>query len=257
MADLSRGPWLAATPRPQADVRLNAGVEATALRPRSALVAGGTGLVGSHLLEQLAGRPDYERIISLVRRRVASPARVESRIIDFAELERYELDAEVDDCFCALGTTMRTAGSKEAFRRVDFDAVVGFARLGLAHGAERFVLVSAVGADERSRNFYLRVKGEAEMAVAALGFRAVEILRPSLLLGDRAEQRPTEVLATRAARFVKPLLAGPLAAYRPVDAAVVATAMLRAAHRPGDGRHIYAGDDIRQLAAAGRLASPS
>jgi len=196
---------------------------------RTALVAGSTGLVGSELVRQLAANPGYAGVAALVRRPVADfPGAVTAVIADFEQLDEVGEGLDRDHVFCALGTTMRTAGSREAFRRVDHDYVVTLARLARERGARHFLLVSSVGADPRSRVFYLRVKGEVETAIRSLGYPSITIVRPAMLLGDRTEFRLGEVL-------MKPL--GPLMprTYRPVHARAVAATLIRAAldDRPG------------------------
>jgi uncharacterized protein YbjT (DUF2867 family) len=151
------------------------------------------------------------------------------------------LGETVDDAFCALGTTIKTAGSRAAFRRVDFGYVVAFAR---AAGARHFMLVSAIGASVRSRIFYLRVKGETEEAVAALGYPALHIFRPGLLLGHRAQSRPREALGMALAPFLDPLMLGPAKAYRGIPADMVAAAMIAAAGTERTGRQIHTYADM-------------
>src|SRR5688572_5337897 len=170
--------------------------------PRKALLAGATGLVGSALLPMLCDSPRYGEVHVLVRRSNAGlPAHDKTRVhtVDFDHLPQ-DLPA-VDDVYIALGTTIKVAGSREAFRRVDFDFVVGTARAARAGGATRLAVVSALGADARSRIFYNRVKGEMQAAIATLGFESVTIAQPSLLVGDRAAlgqpERAGEVWATR------------------------------------------------------------
>lgn len=154
------------------------------------------------------------------------------------------LGETVDDAFCALGTTIKTAGSRAAFRRVDFGYVVAFARAARASNARRFMLVSAIGSSARSRIFYLRVKGETEEAVAALGFPALDIFRPGLLLGQRAESRPREALGMALAPFLNPLMLGPAKAYRGIPADMVAAAMIIAAGAERTGRQIHTYADM-------------
>jgi uncharacterized protein YbjT (DUF2867 family) len=129
---------------------------------------------------------------------------------------------------------------------VDYSYVYEFARLALRGGATQFLLVSAVGAAPQSRNFYLRVKGDIEQAVAALPFHAVHIFRPSLLLGDRAEYRAGERITAVLASVLTPLLIGPLRKYRPVTADAVAAAMVRAAVAGASGVHHYEGDQLQE-----------
>lgn len=196
---------------------------------RTALVIGATGLVGTELVHQLAAHPGWTHVSALVRRvpdRV--PDAVTPILTDFEQLDRISVRLAADHVFCALGTTIRTAGSREAFRRVDYDYVVTIARLAREMGARHFLLVSSLGADARSRVFYSRVKGQVEDAVRTLGYPSLTIARPSLLLGDRAEFRLGEVL-------MKPL--GPLMPRRlkPVHARAVAATLIRwaEADRPG------------------------
>src|SRR6185437_3891064 len=145
------------------------------------------------------------------------------------------------DAFCCLGTTRRAAGSEAAFRAVDHDLVLSFARLAAASGAERLVVVSAVGANPDAKNFYLRVKGETERDLMQLSFRALDILQPSLLLGMRRDLRTLELAAQLALGAIGPLLRGQLARWRPIAADTVASAMLGAPRRGrlGATRYIY------------------
>jgi uncharacterized protein YbjT (DUF2867 family) len=212
------------------------------------LVAGATGLVGRALVEQLCASPKVSRVVALARRPLeAAHAKLEARRVDFARLGE-EVPVPADVACCALGTTIAAAGSQEAFRRVDYDATLAFARHALACGVRRFVLVSSVGADPASGNFYLRVKGEVEQALRALPFEALVILRPGLLLGDRRESRPAEAVARLVSPVLNPLLVGPLARYRAVRADHVAAAMVTCVI---DDR---AGVDVLDVPAIERLA---
>jgi uncharacterized protein YbjT (DUF2867 family) len=196
--------------------------------PRSAVVAGGTGLVGGALLQLLGGDARYRRVTSLVRREIPAPPGVTVQRVDFERLEELDLP-DVDDAFCCLGTTRRDAGSAAAFRRVDLDYVVAFARRAKGAGALRFMLVSSLGASPSSPFLYPRTKGECEAAVSAIGFTTVVIVRPSFLVGARAQERPTEAIALRVGQLIRPLLIGPLRKYAPVDAFAVARTLASAA----------------------------
>ncbi len=229
------------------------------MNPRKALLAGATGLIGGHLLELLLAEPTYGEIIALVRRpwsprrgadatQDADHERLSARVVDFDRLEEISDLPAVDDVFCCLGSTMKKAGSKAAFRKVDHDYVVATARLGLAAGARRFLLVSAVGASASSANFYSRVKGEAEDSVAALGYQACHVFQPSILIGERAESRPGERLGIAAAGVLNRLMAGPLRRYRGIRAETVAAAMVGAAASDAEGRQTYTYDAIQRLA---------
>ena len=195
----------------------------------SVLILGATGLVGAECIRQFAASPRFDRIIALARRPLAgAPARVETHVIDFERLDDAAQYFHVSHIVCALGTTIKQAGSQERFRRVDHDYPLIAARLGLREGARHFLLVSALGANPRSRVFYSRVKGEIEDAIRALPYRSVSIVRPSLLLGERAELRLGEQIGKLFAGVVPKR-------YKPVEGRAVASTLLRAAveDRPG------------------------
>ncbi|MGH7674342.1 MAG: NAD(P)H-binding protein [Gemmatimonadales bacterium] len=218
-----------------------------AVTPRRALVAGASGLVGGQLLDLLLEDADYTAVTALVRRELPRPHRkLGQRLVDFDRLADGDLP-RADDVFCCLGSTMRQAGSKDAFRTVDFTYVERLARLALQHRAKQFLLVSTLGADPRSRVFYNRVKGETEEAVRKLSFEGVHIFRPSLLLGVRREIRPAERLGQLLGAALAFAFVGPLARYRPIAARTVAAAMIRVAKQAGRGVHVYESDRIRQL----------
>jgi len=197
---------------------------------RSTLLAGASGLIGRALLPLLLQSTRYTHVHVLLRRSVPDlPAHDKQQIhlVDFAQLP---VLPGVDDVFVALGTTIKAAGSQDAFRRIDFDAVVATARAALAAGARRLLVVSALGADPASRTFYNRVKGEMQQAVTALGYESVIIAQPSLLLGDRARLgQPARRGEEWAIRLLHPALRWVPRSVRPIQADSVAQAMLRAA----------------------------
>ena len=216
--------------------------------PASALLLGATGLVGGYVLDLLLDDPAFGRVVVLGRRPVdREHPKLEQHVADLARLQEHAELFRVDDVFCCLGTTIRAAGSREAFRRVDHDYVVDAARVAAAAGARRYLLVTATGADPGSRIFYNRVKGEAEAGVRAQPFQGVGILRPSLILGPRADRRPGEALAQRVAPGLAPLLIGPLRRYRAVEARPVARAMVRLARERPRGVRVVESDEIQQL----------
>ena len=208
---------------------------------RTALLAGGSGLVGGLAIPHLLAPGAFTDVVALGRRPLPTRAGLDPQMVDFARLDaRPPIPAAA--AVCALGTTIRKAGSPEGFRAVDVDAVVAFARWARAGGAPTFVLVSSVGADPRSSNFYLRCKGEAEEAVAGLGFARFVALRPGLLLGDRQEARRGEAIGRTLTPFLNPLLPGPLRRYRGIAADLVAAAAARAALDPLPGRFAWGYD---------------
>jgi uncharacterized protein YbjT (DUF2867 family) len=217
---------------------------AAAGRERTVLLAGATGLVGALAVGHLLAPGAFARVVALARRPLPRQAGVEARVVDFAHLHREPLVA-AGAAVCALGTTIAKAGSREAFRAVDVDAVLAFARWAREAGVSTFVLVSSVGADPRSSSFYLRCKGEAEERGAEMGFARFVALRPSLLLGPRPEARRGEAIAQKLGPLARPLLLGPLRRYRAIGAAVVAAAAARAALDPAPGRFTWEYDAIR------------
>lgn len=205
----------------------------------SVALLGATGLVGRNCLELLADDRAFERIVVIARRRFgeATAPRVEGHLIDFDQLEAHADIFAVDQVICALGTTIKNAGSKERFRAVDYEIPVTAARMALKKGARHFLLVSSIGADASSRFFYLRVKGELEDALRTLGFRSVTIVRPSVLLGDRGEFRIGEEVAKRFGALVP-------GKWRPVQARDVAKALVRSAKDDVPGLQILESDEI-------------
>ena len=216
---------------------------------RSALVAGATGLVGSHVLELLLANPQWSQVVTVGRRKTSNQhAKLEQRVLDLSELESVRDLPHIDDVFCCLGTTIKQAGSQPAFRLVDHDFVVGLARAGLRAGATQFLLVSAIGADPESRVFYSRVKGETEAAIRKLSYRGIQIFRPSLLLGVRSEFRLGERIALLGAPVLPALLFGRLRRYRPIQAATVARAMISIAREAPRGPNVFEYDAMRASA---------
>lgn len=220
---------------------------------RTALVAGASGLVGGHLLHLLLADAAYARVITLARRQLdARHAKLDQRVLDLGALDAVADPPHVDDAFCCIGTTIKKAGSQDAFRRVDYDYVLAFARAAQRAGARQFLLVTALGADSASRIFYSRVKGEIEQAVRQLPFQGIQIFRPSFLMGERAEVRLAERIGVPVARVLAPLLVGPLRRYRPVDAADVARAMLQIAKEAPRGPNVFEYDGIMAARAVMR-----
>lgn len=216
---------------------------------RAALVIGATGLIGSALLNQLLDSADFSPVVALLRRSSGrNHPRLLERVTDFASLDAIDMPP-VATVFCAIGTTIKIAGSQAAFRQVDYDLPLRLARWARARGARHFLLVSSVGADPKSPSAYLSVKGELERDIAALDYPAVDIFQPSVLLGPRAGFRPAEWISKVALQAVPFLLAGSLRKYRAILGHDVAAAMVAASRTatPGLRRHVY--DDIVNLAA--------
>lgn len=214
---------------------------------RTLLIAGATGLVGRAAIDQALGTPGLRALHALVRRPPAqgpADARLRWMAVDFSALP--SLPA-ADAALCALGTTIKVAGSQAAFRAVDHDAVLAFARAAHAAGVRRFAVVSALGADASSTVFYNRVKGEVEQALDAVGFDTLVIARPSLLVGDRAALgqpvRGGERLGLALSRPLAPLI--PLR-WRPIEATTVARALLAALAAAAPGTRVLESDQLQR-----------
>ena len=211
-----------------------------------ALIAGASGLVGGHVLRLLLADPRWDHVLSIGRRELdLRHAKLEQLIVELAQIDELSPDnaiMPVDDVFCALGTTIKRAGSQEAFRAVDHDAVVALARTARRAGSSSFLHVSSTGASTGSRIFYNRTKGETERDVAAVGIPTTVAFRPSILDGDRVESRPGEQAGLIVMRALGPVLGK----FRPTRAEDVAAAMIDEAGRREPGiRHVGAGDIAR------------
>jgi uncharacterized protein YbjT (DUF2867 family) len=213
---------------------------------KNAIIVGASGLIGSHLAPLLTAQ--YSNVISLVRRKSSSATMTET-VVDFTQSNFYPTLKTPADCFCCVGTTIKIAGSKDAFRAVDFDLVINFAGQAKHAGATRFFVVSALGANANSGVFYNRVKGEMEAALQAIHFETCAIFRPSLLLGTRAQPRMGERIMEVGFALASPILSiGKLRNIKPIEASVVARAILNAAKAPTDGVHIFEPLQILSLA---------
>ncbi|MDR0181862.1 NAD-dependent dehydratase [Lysobacter arvi] len=205
------------------------------------MIVGSTGLVGRHALQAVLAHPGIERVVAPVRRALVEHPRLLSPIVDFDALPVDASWWSVDAVVCALGTTIKVAGSQDAFRRVDHDYPLAVARLAHAHGASTFVLNSAMGADPASRIFYNRVKGDVERDLTALGFASLTLVRPGLIGGEREEFRAGERVATAVLRALHPLLPR---RWRINPAERIARSMVDAAVRGEPGVHVIASDAL-------------
>ena len=212
-----------------------------------AWIAGATGLTGAALLDELLREPQMDRVVAFVRRPLSVvDHKLTETPVDFEHL-REGNHGFVDAAFCCLGTTIKTAGSEAAFRLVDHDYVLAFADAAKAHGAGHFGVVSARGADATSRIFYNRVKGETERDLRQLGFASLAIYQPSILVGNRQQQRPAERIGTILAQALSPLMLGPLRKYRAIRVTTIAKAMLRQSLTAKSGVEVYESDVIEEL----------
>ncbi|MFD1330840.1 NAD-dependent dehydratase [Methylopila musalis] len=196
------------------------------------LIMGATGLVGGHVLTLALADPRIAAVTAPVRRPLPAHPKLSALIVDYENLPADAPFWSVDAVICALGTTIRKAGSRDAFRRIDHDHPLAVARLTHERGAEIFALNSALGADAGSRVFYSRVKGELERDLATVGFRSLTLVRPGLIGGERGESRPMERVASVVLGCLGPVLPR---AWRINPAPRIASALLEAAvaARPG------------------------
>ncbi len=204
--------------------------------------------MGGFCVQELLRSPLYSKVITLSRSPVPlEHPKLEKHSIDFDRLEEYANLMAVDDIFCGLGTIAKKSVSREAYHWVDVDYPAKIAELGLQRGAKRFFLVTAVGANPDSRHYYLRFKGEVEKRVSSLPFKAVHIFRPALIIGPRKEFRLNEMLAILLSKVFPFLFWGPMASYKPVEAAAIARAMLRVAEDNARGTCVHESLEISDI----------
>ncbi|MCO7557137.1 oxidoreductase [Metapseudomonas otitidis] len=209
------------------------------LTPQHILLAGATGLTGEHLLDRLLNERTVERVLAPSRRPLAAHPRLENPVGELADLLP-QLGGPVDTAFCCLGSTIRQAGSQEAFRAIDLDLVVAVGRRARELGARHYLVISALGADRGSSVFYNRVKGEMEDALRDQGWSQLTLARPSLLLGPRQEFRLGERLAAPLMRLIP-------GKYRGIEACTLARALWRLALETGEGTRVVESDELRRL----------
>lgn len=197
---------------------------------KTAIIIGATGLIGSTLVEQILENPAYSKVVLLLRKPLKiSHSNLIQEVIDFDKP-----DASIivgDDLFCAMGTTLAKAGSKEAQYKIDCTYPFEIGKIAKANGVKQYILVSSLGADFQSSNFYLRTKGDLEQKIETLGFQNFVSLRPSFLLGDRQEFRLGEKIGLGLVKLLTPLMIGRLKKYRGIEASKVANTMQTFANR--------------------------
>lgn len=216
------------------------------MESKTAIIAGASGLIGRSLTQMLLNSNDYGQVIALVRKPLGiQHDKLKEQTINFDNLSEMEEFPEADDVFCALGTTMKKAGSKELFYKVDFTYPYELAARALKSGARRFFLVSAMGSNMKSRHFYNRVKGELEDQISFLNYRTIYIFKPSLLRGNRSENRPGEKFAQAMTRII-PFI-GPWKKYRPIHADKVADAIMKVAKQEDKGCYFYQSEIMQKM----------
>jgi len=210
---------------------------------KTALIIGATGLVGSKIVRRLNDSKFYSNVVLLVRRKSEfNHLKFEERIIDFDNINKELVTG--DDVFCAIGTTLKKAGSKENQYKIDCEYPFKIAQIAKQNGVKQFILVSSLGANPKSSNFYLRTKGELEEKVASLNFETFIILRPSIIIGKRPEFRLGETIGIFFITVFGPLFFGSLKKYKGVRAGAIAARMITAANQNLKGKQIIESDKI-------------
>lgn len=221
---------------------------------RIALVVGATGLVGSACVAELLASERYSKVLVVARRKLDiadSALKLSTIIANFDELDAVAQQLKAHDVYYCLGTTIKKAGSQAMFRKIDYDYTLSIAKIVLQNGAEQFLLVSSLGADAKSSIFYSKVKGELENALKKMPFGALHIFQPSILLGNRHENRMGEAIGKRVAAWLAPLMVGALRKYRGIEGVDVAKAMLSTALQNKKGIYTYLSDEIQAIADRG------
>ena len=215
-----------------------------------AVLFGASGLIGNCCLRRLLVHQAYEKVISIGRGPIkATHPKLIHYEVDMSNSENYRHLMRGDDLFISIGTTMKKAGNREAFYEIDHNLVFTIAKTGSLQGMNQLIFVSSIGADNRSLIYYLKVKGELESNVRRLPFWGIHIMRPSVLLGARDEQRPAELIAGKVGRTLHKLPGSIIADLAPIDADEVAKAMVQVAQSLKQGTHIHHGSEIVKLAS--------
>jgi uncharacterized protein YbjT (DUF2867 family) len=214
-----------------------------------AVIAGASGLIGNLLLEHLLNHPDFNEVLVLVRKKInLQHIKLKQVIVDFDRLTDYESEITGHALFCCLGSTRKKTPDLKIYRKIDHDYTIQLAKIAAKNSMQQFHLVSALGANPRSFNFYTKLKGETEHDLKEINIPAIYIYQPSLLTGNRKEKRIAERIFMKLARWIDPLLIGKLKKYRSIAADTVARAMVMQSLKNNPGVFTYPSDQIKKIA---------
>ncbi len=214
---------------------------------KKAIIIGATGLVGGHILRLLLEHPNYDEVTILVRRKIdLLHPKLNQQIFDFEKPDNELINA--DEIYCAIGTTIKKAGSKQAQYHIDCEIPVAIAKIAKAKNIPKFLLVSSLGADAHSSNFYLRTKGDLEQKIANLAFKSFISARPSFILGERNEKRIGEKIGVFLIKTIEPILFGSLKKYAGIEASDIAKALIKMANETHIGNHYIQSDKLKTIA---------
>jgi len=195
---------------------------------KTAIILGSTGLIGDLLLHKLLNNDDFEKVLIIVRKKIdLSHQKLVQHIVDFTNPESYSNLIKGDVIYCCLGSTIKKAGSQQAFKKVDYQYPLDIAIAGKSNGVKQYILISSIGATTKTTNFYIKTKGEIEKALIELNFESLVLIRPSMLLGNRNEFRLSELIGKFAMILLAPLFIGPLKKYKAIHASKVANMMIK------------------------------
>lgn len=220
------------------------------MNKQTAVVIGATGLIGNHVVEALLNDSTFTIIRTLTRRPLAIiHQKLQQHIVNFNDLNNYkEKFGEGDVIFCCIGTTQKKVkGDNALYEKIDFDIPVNAAEIGIANNFKKYLIVSAVGANENSSNFYLKLKGKTENAIKQFAFESIGIFQPSILLGNRKEVRRSEKIMQKIMKLFSRLLLGSFKKYRAIDAKDVAKAMVQASKENNPGVHYFDFAEMKKL----------
>ncbi len=217
--------------------------------PYKAVIAGASGLIGSCLLEELLASPQYDEVLVLVRKELPlSHKKLVQVVIDFDNLEKHQSSINGHAVFCCLGSTRKKTPVLAEYRKIDYEYPLQLAQIVVQNRIMQYHLVSALGADPKSTNFYSKMKGETEEVIKKTGIKSLHIYEPSILTGNRKESRPTERFAISLMNLINPLLMGGLIKYRSIAAATVGRAMFKQSLKTEEGIFVHSSESIKLLA---------